>query len=325
MQVVTNENIQQLIETRKVDEYKAPDAKTEVKSDEAKAEVKADEKPRGEDGKFLPKDDSSVKADKTDDKADQTATDDDEDADLPERVRKQIGKKHRAMKEAEEFGKESYLARLAAEKRAEDLEKRLKALEPGDTKSKADGAPKPEDFKTNAEYIDAMVEYKFLKKEQAEAQKRYDDSQAKLQAEFIDRLNTARKELPDFDEVVGDADIEVVPHIASYIAESELGPKLGYHFAKHPDELERIQKLSPIRAIAELGKLESKLEAPKADAKTEVKADAEEKPVKLSKAPSPISAVDTTSKTVVTKDPSKMNFQELREYERAKERERARR
>lgn len=316
MQVVTNENIQQLIETRKVDEYKAPEAKTEVKADEAKTDVKADEKPRGEDGKFVPKDDSSVKADKLEDKADKTATDDTdpEDADLPERVRKQIGKKHRAMKEAEEFGKESYLARLAAEKRAEDLEKRLKALEPGDTKSKADGAPKPEDFKTNAEYIDAMVEYKFLKKEQDEAQKRYDASQAKLQAEFIDRLNAVRKELPDFDEVVGDADIDVVPHIASYIAESELGPKLGYHFAKHPDELERIQKLSPIRAIAELGKLESRLEAPKSEVKTEVKAEP-----KLSKAPSPITAVDTTSKTVVTKDPAKMTFQELRDYERQKE------
>jgi hypothetical protein len=320
MQVVTNENIQQLIETRKVDEYKPPE-KVEAKVEtEVKPEVKADDKPRGEDGKFLPKDDSSVKADKLEDKADKSADDEDaEDKDLPERVRKQIGKKHRAMKEAEEFGKESYLARLAAEKRAEDLEQKLKALQPGD-KSKGDGAPKPEDFKTNAEYIDAMVEYKFLKKERDEAQKRYDESQAKLQAEFIDRLNVARKELPDFDEVVGDADIDVVPHIASYIAESELGPKLGYHFAKHPDELTRIQKLSPIRAIAELGKLESRLETPepKADAKVEAKEP------KLSKAPSPIAPVDTSSKTVVTKDPAKMTFQELREYERAKERAKVR-
>lgn len=323
MQVVTNENVQQLIDTRRVDEFKAPEAKTEikteVKADETKAEVKTDEKPRGEDGKFLPKDDSSITTDK---EAAKAADEDAEDADLPERVRKQIGKKHRAMKEAEEFGKESYLARLAAEKRAEAAETRLKQLESGGEKAKDSGEPDPKDFKTNAEYIDAMVEHRFEKKERAEAQKRYNEGQAKLQAEFVDRLNSARKELPDFDEVVGDADIDVVPHIASYIAESELGPKLGYHFAKNPDDLERIQKLSPIRAIAELGKLETKLET-KADVKTEAKVEKVEP--KISKAPSPITTVDTASKTVVQKDPAKMSFPELREYERAKERERAKR
>lgn len=305
MQVVTSENIQQLHSTGKVDEYKAPDAKTEVKT-EVKTDVKADEKPRGEDGKFV-KDESEVKTDKA-----VTAVDDEdaEDKDLPERVRKQIGKKHRAMKEAEEFARQLYGDKTAAEKRAEAAELRLKQLESGGEKAKVSGEPDPKDFKTNAEYIDAMVEYKFEKKEQAEAQKRYEAGQQKLQAEFVDRLNSARKELPDFDEVVGDADIDVVPHIASYIAESELGPKLGYHFAKNPDDLERIQKLSPIRAIAELGKLELKLEK-----KPEVKAD-EAKTVALSKAPSPITTVAGDAKTVVNKDPAKMSLQELREYDR---------
>lgn len=310
MQVVTSENIQQLHSTGKVDEFKAPDAKTEVKT-EAKADVKADEKPRGEDGKFV-KDESEVKTDKA---ADKVAVDEDaEDADLPERVRKQIGKKHRAMKEAEEFARQLYGDKTAAEKRAEAAELRLKQLESGGEKAKVSGEPDPKDFKTNAEYIDAMVEYKFEKKEQAEAQKRYDASQQKLQAEFVDRLNSARKELPDFDEVVGDADIDVVPHIASYIAESELGPKLGYHFAKNPDDLERIQKLSPIRAIAELGKLELKLEK-----KPEVKAD-EAKTVAISKAPSPITTVASDAKTVIQKDRAKMSLQELREdYRREQE------
>ncbi len=306
MQVVTSENIQQLIDTRKVDEFKPPE-KTEAKTED-KTEVKADDKPRGEDGKFI-KDESEVKADKLD-KAVTAVDEDEEDKDLPERVRKQIGKKHRLMKEAEEFGKEAYLARLAAEKRAEAAEQRLKQLESGNTKSKGDGEPDPKDFKTNAEYIDAMVEYKFEKKERETAQKRYEESQQKLQAEFIDRLNVARKEIPDYDEVVGEAEIDVVPHIASYISESELGPKLGYHFAKHPEELERIQKLSPIKGIAELGKLELKLEK-----KPEAKAD-EAKPVNVSKAPSPISTVDAASKTVVTKDPAKMTLQELRDFER---------
>jgi len=310
MQVVTSENIQQLIDTRRVDEYKAPDAKVEVKAEtEVKTEAKADDKPRGEDGKFVKTEDGAeVKTDKA-----ATAVDEDEeDKDLPERVRKQIGKKHRLMKEAEETARQWWEQKTAAEKRAEAAETRLKQLESGDTKTKVSGEPDPKDFKTNAEYIDAMVEYKFEKKEREAEQRRYEQGQQKLQAEFVDRLNAVRKEISDFDEVVGDADIDVVPHIASYIAESELGPKLGYHFAKNPDELERIQKLSPIKGIAELGKLELKLEK-----KPEAKAE-EAKPVNVSKAPSPITTVASDSKTVVNKDPAKMSFQELREYERQK-------
>lgn len=305
MQVVTSENIQQLHQTGKVDEFKAPDVKaeTEVKADT----VKADDKPRGEDGKFLAKDDLEV----TTDKAATAEDEDQEDKDLPERVRKQIGKKHRAMKEAEEFARQLYGDKTAAEKRAEAAELRLKQLESGGEKSKGQGEPDPKDFKTNAEYIDAMVEFKFEAKERAEAQKRYEAGQQKLQSEFIDRLNAARKEIPDYDEVVGDAEIDVVPHVASYIAESELGPKLGYHFAKNPDELERIQKLPPIRGIAELGKLELKLEK-----KPEAEVKKDDKPASISKAPSPISTVDASSKTVVTKDPAKMTLQELREHDR---------
>ena len=44
------------------------------------------------------------------------------------------------------------------------------------------------------------------------------------------------------------------------ILESEVGPKILYHFAKNPDEAERIGKLSVAKALKELGKLEATLQ-----------------------------------------------------------------
>jgi hypothetical protein len=105
-QVVTNENMLDLIQNRQVPEFKAPEAKPADapaaggSSSEPSKEGSApatDAPARGADGKFVKADEAA----KPDDTAAKAADDDDgEDADLPERVRRQIGKKHRAMKEA---------------------------------------------------------------------------------------------------------------------------------------------------------------------------------------------------------------------------------
>lgn len=305
-QVVTNENMLEFIQNRQVPEFKAPESAKADPTPE-KVETPAEpEKPRDESGKFVAKEEVKEAA--------KAADDDEDDSDLPERVRKQIGKKHRLMKEAEEFGREEFRARKAAEERAERAERAL-AERDAATKSRPasdskDGLPKPEDFKTVAEYADALTDYKLEKKleehRKAEVAKRQQDAAAQTKSEFGERIAKVMKEIPDYEDVVSQADIDVQPHVAQYMVESDSGPHLGYHFAKHPEELARIQKLSPIRAIAELGKLETTLEkqpAPKAPAT----------PV-VSKAPAPITPLDSKGSTVVAKDPSTMTFQELRAY-----------
>jgi hypothetical protein len=127
------------------------------------------------------------------------------------------------------------------------------------------------------------------------------------------------KELPDYAEVISESDLDMPPHIAVYIAESPIGPKIGYHFCKNPADFDRINKLSPIRAIAELGKLEDRLDK-KPDAKAD-KADAGTV-VAVSRAPSPITPLNGTA-TPVTKDPSQMTLQELKTYEANKRASRA--
>lgn len=319
MQVVTSENFQQLVETGKVDEFKAP---TEAIAKAADAAVTVDPKgdqPRGDDGKFVAKD-AEVKADKAEPAAKAADDEDADDADLPERVRKQIGKKHRAMREAEEFARTTYSDLTAERQRADTLQREIEALK--GTKSQAQPEkdskePNADDFKTVGEYAEALAEYKVEKKfaereAKAETARR---EQAAMQAQdaLNKRIAATVKELPDYADVINDSDLDMPPHITVYIAESPIGPKIGYHFAKHPEDFDRINKLSPIRAIAELGKLEDRLEKPKAEAEPDKGTDAAARTV--SRAPSPITPLNAST-TVVTKDPSKMSVQELREHER---------
>lgn len=328
MQVVTSENMQQLIETGKVDEFKPPEA---PKASEAKL--------RGEDGKFVSvepgketvdtvseKDDKQATADLTAEvKADDKPGEESDDDDLPEKVRKKIGAKHRQMKEAEEFGEREFARRKAAEREAEELREQLKAAREGSKSgpqpTKDSNEPKPDDFKTVAEYADALVDYKLNQRDQKAEEKRQAAAQSEVQKALQGRIAKAAEEISDYTEVMSKADIDAPGHIAQYLAESEMGPQVGYHLVKNRSEYDRISQLSPIRAIAELGKLETRLtksDAPKAK-------DEEAKAPAVSKAPSPITPLDASRVTKVETDPSKMSLQELREYERQKSRESHRR
>lgn len=323
MQVVTNENMAEFIQNRSVPDFVAPkaDAKVEVKAEVVEPSKEGDQ-PRGEDGKFVKADESKP------DEAVKPADDvDDEDADLPERVRKQIGKKHRAMKEAEEFAREMRAEREAERERADRAEAALKAATDKSAPAAKDSKePKAEDYKTVGEYAEALAEYKvekkFAEREARQAQERQEAAARAAQADLNQRIAATVKELPDYAEVIAESDIDLAPHMAVYIAESPVGPHIGYWLAKDENraEYDRISKLSPIRAIAELGKLEDRKPWVK---KVEAKEPGAE-PNAVSRAPSPIKPLEGNS-AQVQKDPAKMSIQELREYEKAQKLARARR
>lgn len=337
MQVVTNDNFQQLIETGKVAEFKAPEAPkpaAEVATNGAKQPASetapnGSEQPRGADGKFT----KAAEGDKNTTAAGATPAEPDDEGgdDLPEHARKVIGKKHRAMKEAEEFGKEQFLKRTAAETRAEKLERDLQE-ERAKSRPAAEKAkePDPKDFATVAEYTDALVKYRVAETLQAERdkaeQQRQADEKAAREREFGKRLAETKAKHPDFDEVMGEiagSDLDKVPmDVVEYIQESDHGGELMYHLAKNPETLERLRKLSPRRFIAELGKLEAKWDKPAETQTTLSQAAATTTTPGVSKAPAPIAALASDKSTVVHKDPKDMSFQELREHERQREAER---
>ena len=238
-----------------------------------------------------------------------------------------IGKRHRAQKEAEEarreaesFAENQYRERLAAERRADELEARLKALESKAQPVASDKEPKPEDFKTPEEYWNARIDWKATK---AVADDRALRALEDRQREH-ERLDTARmarnsdfaKDHSDYEEVVEDMgrlDLQVPGYISDYLMKSEDSASVMYHWGKNPDVLKGILKLPPDLALAAIGRLEAKLE--KAAVKVDEPVAAEKTPeAARSRAPAPITPIAANSNGSSHKELKDMDTQETIAY-----------
>ena len=131
-------------------------------------------------------------------------------------------------------------------------------------------APERKDFETDEAYEEAKVDYRvdqrWKAKQAEEAQAREAARQAEVVAHAAARIERAIELVPDFKEVTESVDMVVPPYIAGYMQESDMFAELVYHFAQHPDLLEKLAKMSPPRALVEVGKIESTL-SPFASAK----------------------------------------------------------
>jgi len=253
---------------------------------------------------------------------------------LGDKFDKIVGKRHKAMKEAQEaasdaeaFAQSQYQERKLAEKRADEVEARLKELESKAAPKKDPVVePKPEDFKDGVEYAKALAKYESQQVLEAYKLQVLEETRqaeaARLDARRIERNKAFAKTVDDYESVIaslGEHDLTVPPVIAQYLLESDNSPQVMYHFAKNPDEFEAIAQLPPIKAIAAIGKLEAKLDKPKEETK-EV-ANGESKTA-LSKAPKPIEPI-VASTAGQQKPLAEMNTRETIEYWEARDKARS--
>ncbi len=137
-------------------------------------------------------------------------------------------------------------------------------VEPLKIVPKAD-EPKPENFKSNAEYVKALAKYEWDEYAKADTNKKnIEKMQAereKMISDHNSRVMTYKESVPDFEEVLHEVDnIPFTPQLADVLLNHDRGPELMYALAKDPENYERISKL-PIRSIErEIGKLEARLE-----------------------------------------------------------------
>ena len=175
-------------------------------------------------------------------------------------------------------------ARKEREQR-ESLEAKVKELEGRSQPQKAEAGeePRPEQFTDMYEYAKALTDYKVDQRLGEEKQK---VEQAKVEAQRQEVINTwakrvqsAKSEIPDFEDMVGSADVVVSNEVRDAIFESDVGPQLLYHLAEHPEIAEKLQGMTISTALRTIGRLEAQFE------KTEPK------PVGRSKAPAPINPI----------------------------------
>lgn len=178
------------------------------------------------------------------------------------------------------------LDRQKAEKVAAQTEARLLREERDALRVKLDGKsapqaesePKREDFPDYETYLDAKTAWRVKQetsaalktdreeRQRGERQRQATAGQEKVAQDWVEREKTFQAATKDYETVVNPF---VDEELGSYseparraIVESEVGPQLLYHLASNPEVAERISDLSPLRQVAELGKLEATVAAP---------------------------------------------------------------
>lgn len=217
-------------------------------SEQTTQEGTEDGRERGADGKFKAKEEDGT----------------------PAGVQKRIDKAVKAQREAERRAEE------AERKLAETQGSRPAGAQQGtetNAQKPAEAKAKPEvkDFDDYDKYLEALTEWNVdqreLKRERERVEKDARDRVEKINRAHQQRVTAAREQHADFDEVVAGAKgINVSQPAIEALVESEHSGELLYSLCSNTDEAKRIAALSPARQVAEIGKLESRFEAPPANA-----------------------------------------------------------
>jgi hypothetical protein len=196
---------------------------------------------------------------------------------LPDSVKRVIGKRVAQRKAAEEFAAAQYSERKLAESRAAAAERELADLkakaQPPETAAKPEaGKPQRDKFPEGAvgdtAYWEAVIDWRAdlradAKLREKEAERNTAEAKQR-QAEIMEtasaRIAKAIELVPDYADVVGAVDAEVPPVVAGYMQKSEMFAELGYHLAKHPEVLTKLAKLPPDEQLVTIGKIESTLQ-----------------------------------------------------------------
>jgi hypothetical protein len=262
-----------------------------------------------------------------------------EKAELSAKMLKAVGKRVREKREAEEFAAEQYNLRLAAERRASELEERTKAPKPEPVEETK--PPARADFATDEEYVKALVDHgveEALKVKKAAEDKAAEERHiAGVLESAKARIAKAIELVPDFVEMTSKIEEIIPPAVAGYMQESEMLAEIGYFLAKNPEVIKALQKIGgkfdqktgkyerADKQLVEIGKIEGKLtpfapvakdNAPAASSKVNGKqppAAPRETGETLSTArrAAPVITPISTSSGSVEQDPTTMNVREM--------------
>jgi hypothetical protein len=203
-------------------------------------------------------------------------------------------------------------ARKEAEARAEELEKRLVAIESKQAPIQAPESnrkPTPDDFKDAFEYAEALADWSA---EQALARRDQEVKQKEVQAKretviqtWQQKLEATKAELPDYEVMVQSSSMSVNDTVRDAIVESDVGPRILYELASNDELAEKLSAMTTAGALKLIGKLEAQFE------KTEAPVAGKKTVAAKSKAPEPIRPLRSTGGVAdVGTDGSDMSYQQ---------------
>jgi|SRR5579872_2484170 len=156
--------------------------------------------------------------------------------------------------------------------------------------------PKREDFQTDAEFDEAMFDYRYkVRRAKEEKESARTEQQTRLQEHYENyRAGVAEFKAThdDWDEVVNQK-IPMHESAQLTILELENGPAVTYYLGKYPAFTQELAKMSPLAAVVEIGRLSDKLK--KAGAREPRGTDGAAKTKTRPRLPEPVRPVSTAA------------------------------
>jgi len=155
-----------------------------------------------------------------------------------------------------------------------------------------DDKPRRDQFASEEDFVDRLTDWKLDQRDRVTNQQQRAAQETATNAKTEGLYKEAAK-LPGFDREAFE-ELPLTATMAHALVESDVSAKLMAYMTSNPDEVDRINALSPVKQAAEMGKLEAKLASAPA--------------VKAPKAPAPISTVGNgNTKTVTNLNTSNMD------------------
>jgi hypothetical protein len=223
---------------------------------------------------------------------------------------------------------EAELAEARKAKPAESTERHdVSVPEPSESVSE-DPEPKQDDpkFKTYEDWIKATARWEMrqeLREQAAKEEKSQQEAEAKkIVTTYNKEVTKFKAEHEDWDEVVGGTDIKVQVGVQNALMELAR-PDVVYFIASHPETAKELWNMSQAKAIAEVGRIAAKLEAPPIEETTNERKTGPDK-LPVSSAPPPIKPLSghSTRSSVRMDD---LDYAEYRKIRDKQEKERFRR
>jgi hypothetical protein len=238
--------------------------------------------------------DEASQSEQDDAEKDATATDEQKEKKPNPKLERRFSEITKQREAARDEAKREREARESLEVRLKELEARVN---PPNEVDAVGEEPRPEQFSDMYEYAKALAEHTADKKlaerdQQDQNRKAAAEQEVKFKA-WADRVNAAKSQLPDFDDMVQSSDVKVSDPVRDAIIESEYGPQILYYMAENAEFAKKLGDMSIVSAVREIGKIEARYER---DAK--VSAPDARAVVGKSRAPAPISPLRGALNTV---------------------------
>lgn len=149
--------------------------------------------------------------------------------------------------------------RLARQKRKAERQAELQRLKP-EISVNPKSSLNPEDFESPEAYAEAFANQKIqnlvAQTEKLEREKQFEN----IRDAYLEKEDKIREKYSDYDQVLRGDKVWISETAADQIMKSNVGPEIAYYLATHTDESKRIFDLNKESQIAEIAKLEVKLE-----------------------------------------------------------------